>query len=129
MSFDVFLQGFRNGDSANGDGAEVRKALDPFIMESGETWARVTTADGGAEAYGLDDVSTGLMFTHLSGREIWDVVFDVARAGGFVVMPVGCPVGVLDEGDIEDLPASLVEDAGAVVVTTGADLLQLVENG
>ena len=129
MSLDVFLQGFRNGDSANGDGAAVRKVLDPFIVESGDTWANVATVDGNAEAYGLDDVSTGLMFTHLSGREIWDVVFDVARAGGFVVMPMGCPVGVLNEADIEHLPTSLVEDAGVVIVTAGADLLQLVENG
>jgi hypothetical protein len=129
MSLDVFLQGFRNGDSANGDGAEVRKVLDPFIVESGDTWANVATADGNAEAYGLDDLSTGLMFTHLNGHEIWNVVFDVARAGGFVVMPMGCPVGVLNEADIEHLPTSLVEDEGVVVVMTGADLLQLVENG
>lgn len=60
---------------------------------------------GDADAYGLDDLSTGLMFTHLSGRAIWDVVFDVTRAGGFVVMPIGCPVGVLDERDAEHVPS------------------------
>ena len=42
---------------------------------------------------------------------------------------MGCPVGVLNEADIEHLPTSLVEDEGVVVVMTGADLLQLVENG
>jgi len=91
MSLDVFLQGCRNGDSANGDGAEVRKVLGPFIVESGDTWANVATADGSAEAYGLDEL--------------------------------------LKEADIEHLPTSLVENAGVVVLTTGADLLQLVENG
>jgi len=129
MSFDVFLQGFRNGASANGNGAEVRKVLDPFIVESGDTWANVATADGSAEAYGIDDLNTGLMFTHLNGREIWNVVFDAAHAGGFVVMPTGCPVGVLNEVTIEHLPTSLAEDAGVAVVTTGADLLQLAANG
>ena len=121
MSFDVYLQGFRNGESADGDGAKVRAALEPFIVDSGETSAHVAAADGGAEVHGLDDPSTGLMFAHLSGRAIWDVVFDVARAGGFVVMPMGCAVGVLGEGDIEHLPASLVEDAGVVVVAAGIE--------
>lgn len=104
MSFDVFLQGFRNGDSVSGDRANVRDALDPFIADSGDTWANLKTADGDAEVYGFDDLSTGLMFTHFSGRAIWDVLFDVARAGGFVVMPIGCPVSALDEGDVEHLP-------------------------
>ncbi|MEO1058110.1 MAG: hypothetical protein AAFY28_14460 [Actinomycetota bacterium] len=128
MSLDVFVQGFRRGESARGDGHEVRKALERFISDSGGTWARVTTGDGDAEVYGMDDLDSGLMFTNLSGRAVWDVVFETARAGGFVVMPVGCPVGVPDERHLEHLPTSLVDRAGVVVVSSGTDLLAVVQS-
>jgi hypothetical protein len=84
--------------------------------------------DGDAEVYGVDDLSTGLMFTHLNGCEVWDVVFDVARAGGCVVMPVDGPVGVLDEVDAQHVPASLADAVGIVVVSSGSDLLRLIES-
>ena len=44
-------------------------------------------------------------------------------------MPIGYPVGVLHEDDVEHLPASLVEDAGVVVMSTADDLRRLVEDG
>jgi hypothetical protein len=49
---------------------------------------------------------------------------DVARAADWVIMPVGCPVCVLREEMISDLPAELRDDA--VVVECGADVLDVV---
>jgi hypothetical protein len=48
----------------------------------------------------------------------------VARATGYVIMPVGCPVCVLDEDAVADLPLELRDTA--LVVSSGADVLQAV---
>jgi hypothetical protein len=65
-----------------------------------------------------------LMINHASGELIWQVMVDVARAAGFVIMPVGCPVCVAREEMIEDLPGELQD--GAVVVRSGVELLKAV---
>ncbi len=91
MSFDVFLQGFRRGDAADGEGAAVMRVLSPHIAERSEHWARLVIDDGDAEVFGIADPETGLLFNHVSGRLMWSVIVDVARAAGFVVMPIGCP--------------------------------------
>jgi hypothetical protein len=128
VSLGVYLQGFRNGDSASVEGSKVWQALEPHVVDSGDTWAKVCVGDGDAEVYGVDDFSTGLMFTHLNGREVWDMVFEVARAGGCVVVPAEGPVGVLDEVDAQHVPAALSDAVGVVVVSSGSDLLRLIES-
>lgn len=49
---------------------------------------------------------------------------DVAKAAGWVIMPVGCPVCVMREDMIGELPAELQDDA--VVIRSGAELLDVV---
>ena len=64
------------------------------------------------------------MFTHKSGRRVWDVMFDVARAGNWAIMPVGCPTCVPMLSMIAELPDELRSDA--VVVNSAAKLLDAV---
>jgi hypothetical protein len=80
------------------------------------------TSDGDAEVYGVG--TDGLMFTHASGRRVWDVIFDVARAGNWAIVPVGCPTCVPTSSMIAELPDELRADA--VVVNSGAELLDVV---
>ncbi len=122
MSFDVFLQGFERGDVAPGVPDEANRVLHPYLRFSPDGFANVVTDDGHAEVYGVGTV--GLMFTHASGRRVWDVMFDVARAGNWAIMPVGCPTCVPTLSMIAELPDEL--RAEAVVVNSGAELLDAV---
>jgi hypothetical protein len=52
-------------------------------------------------------------------------MYDLAVAGQFVVMPVGCGTGVLDDAMRRQLPEGVPEPV--VTVCSGADILALVE--
>jgi hypothetical protein len=129
MSFDIFLQGFDAGNAAPVDKTATRAVLavlDPLVIHRASQWVRIATSDGEADVYGIDDPSSGLMFSHASGRHVWDVMFDVALAAGFVVIPGGCGTGVTDEATIAELPKGVPEPI--VIIRSGADLLDLVES-
>jgi hypothetical protein len=124
VSFDIVLQCFENGGAADADGPTIRAVLEPLVTETAEGFARVETEDGGTDVYGLDHPEQGLMLNHAEGRRIWDVIVDVARAGGLVIMPVGCPSCVVDP----DLAGHLPPEAPAArIVGSGAEVLAIVE--
>ena len=123
MSFDVILQRFSAEPSAQDD--DVLQVLEGFIEFREEDWVRLRTVDGEADLYGVASPLSGLMVNHLSGRAVWEVVFDLARSFGFAVMPVGCPTCVTEEQQIGDLPPELAGDA--IVVSSGAELQRIVE--
>jgi hypothetical protein len=124
VSFDIFLQGFRDGDAADGDGDSALTVLEPLITRRETDWVRVTTADGGSDVFGIDEPASGLMFNRISGRAIWSVIFDVARLAGFAVMPVGCSTCVPPGMAVRDLPDDLATDVQTVA--TGDDLRRLI---
>jgi hypothetical protein len=125
VSFDIFLQRFVNGKAVDADGDSMLAILEPLITARSGGWARIITADGHADVYGIDDPASGLVINHASGRAVWDVVFELARAAGMAVMPVGCRTSVTDPGLIDALPAG---SPRAEVVTSGADILATVED-
>jgi hypothetical protein len=125
VSFDVVLQGFRSGVAADGDGDAALAVLAPLMSGQADSWTRIATSDGGADVHGLTDPASGLMFNHIDGRSAWDVVYDVAQAAGFAVMPVGCGTLLTDERMRDDLPGGIPKPI--VVITSGADLLAAVE--
>jgi hypothetical protein len=97
-----------------------------MIKERSRFCTRIGTADGEADVYGFDSLATDLMINHASGRAIWDVMFELARLGGYAVMPVGCGTCVTEATDPSDLPAEVPEPI--VVVRSGQDLLKVVED-
>ena len=124
MSYDIFLQAFGDGDVVDGDGDAVLRVVAPLIAERDGGWARLVTADGDGEVSGLERPAHGLTFRRCVGRDIWEVVFEVARAGGFVVVPVGRPTCVPRGISAEGLPEALGEHV--VSVGSGADILRVV---
>ena len=121
MSFDIFLQGFVDGEGAPGDRAVAIAMLTPFLAGPvSDGFGRIVTADGEADVYGLGESDQGLMINHASGRRIWQLIVDVAVAAGYVVLPVGCPVCVVDEVMIGHLPEELRPDV--VLVRDGGEL-------
>ncbi|MEO5898523.1 MAG: hypothetical protein ABIR68_00165 [Ilumatobacteraceae bacterium] len=127
MSFDIFLQSFRDGEGGAGDGDAALALLEPFVVRRENGCAQIATADGGADVYGLDDAATGLMINHVSGRAIYSLLYDIARCARFVVMPVGCATCVSDEAMKEHLPSALANDV--VVIASGDALQRIIESG
>jgi hypothetical protein len=125
MSFDIFLQGFRDGEAATVDALAVSRTLAPFVVDGDEGHSHLRLPDGEADAYGLDDPASGVMINHASGRLVWDLIFERAHGAGLAIMPVGSATAVTAETDLMDLPQELSEDA--VVVSSGAELLRMVE--
>jgi hypothetical protein len=70
VSFDIFLQSFKNGDAAPGDPEAAWRALEPYLAGPPSAgYARARTSDGGAAVYGAG--SDALMINHASGQVIW----------------------------------------------------------
>jgi hypothetical protein len=105
---------FRGGDAVDGNGDAVATVLAPLITDRDGNWARVTTLDGGSDVFGVNEPASGLTFNHTTGRAIWAVMFDVARLGGFTVMPVGCPACVPPGVAVEDLPENVARDVRSI---------------
>jgi hypothetical protein len=126
VSFDIFLQGFRSGQAEDGDGDAAMGVIAPLISDRAKGWVRVATDDGEADVFGVDEPSSGLMFNHVSGAAAWSLIFDVARAAGFAVMPVGCRACVVSADMLRELPEELMADA--LVISSGDDLLAAVQS-
>jgi hypothetical protein len=126
VSFDIFFQAFAHGDPVDADEPAATAVLVPWVSgeEPDYKFVRVETSDGGADVYGYGTANS-LMINHAAGRAIWDLMFDVAKAGGYVVLPVGCPTCVTRPEQVDDLPEELRADV--VVVHSGDDLLRVVE--
>lgn len=125
MSYDVYFQGFKGGDAAPGGGDAVRVILDPHVMRSEpeHSFARIEVEDGGADLYLSDD---HMMVNHAGGTATWDLLVRAAAAANWTVLLPDGPPAVTNETQRADLPVDLAEEA--VVVTTGADLLRIIES-
>jgi hypothetical protein len=120
VSFDVFLQRF--GDH-RGDARAGARVLEPLLVSPpSDGYGLVRTTDGEADVYGLGTDS--LMFTHASGRQVRQVMVDVAHAAGYAIMPVGCPTCVTRVEHVADLPEEV--RSSVVVIQNGDDLLATV---
>lgn len=123
MSFGIFLQAFAGGQAAAGHPDRAFRELEPYLDGSpSDGSAHVVTPDGAADVFGIG--STGLMISDASGEFIWQLLVDVAAAGHYAIMPVGCPVCLVREDMKDDLPEALRGDA--VVVGSGTELMKAV---
>jgi hypothetical protein len=126
VSFDIFIQRFEDGGAAQADEAAMSAVLEPLLEERGDSWARIRTSDGDADVYGIDDPASGLMVNHASGREIWNVLFELGRTAGLAVMPVGCGTFVFSDDALSHLPDGVPEPIR--IPTSGDALLRAVES-
>ena len=73
------MRRFSGGAGADGGGETALQVLSPSLAHPPENgYALVRTRDGQADMYGLD--GDGLMVNHASGREIWQVMAEIAWA-------------------------------------------------
>ena len=120
VSFDIFFQRF---DGTAADATEVMAVLEPYVVRQDDRYVRVALEDGEADVY-LSDPSAGAMVNHASGRAVWDLMYDLAVAGRFAVLPVGCGTCVPVAAMAAELPDYVPEPIR--VVASGEDLLAAV---
>lgn len=125
MSFDIFFQRFEAGEPTEGEDGPVRLVLEPHITGRDASWARIVTADGEADVYGMDGLGSDLMVSHASGRAVWDLMFELAVVGRFAVILPGCGTCITDASHASDLHPDVPDPV--TVVGSGADLLRVVE--
>lgn len=102
----------------------MREVLRPHLRPTpGDPKELVLGPDARADVY-LDDQS--LMVSHINGSAVLDLLVDAARAGSWAIMPIGVPTAVTSPDLIAHLPEGLGD--GAVVVSSGAELLRLIES-
>lgn len=101
----------------------MRSVLAPHIAreEPEKSFAHIVFGDGAADVY-LSDGS--MLANHIVGEQPWDLLVASAKAAGWVIMPVGCPVLITEESDRAHLPDGVGEDA--VHVPTGKDILRVI---
>jgi hypothetical protein len=131
MSLEIYLQAFESGDSAERDGEPVRRLLlaHAVAQDPEHSFVRVASGSDSADVHGVPDAGEpvdGLMFSRVEGRA-FELIFEVARAAGLVVMPVGCPVCVAAEAQIAHLPEDLAAD-GVVQIAGGDQLREIIED-
>ena len=130
MSFDIFVQGFSNGEGAEVDRDKFVAALGSTLLDDSD----VETSDGGsAQIYGLDENPfDGCMFA-LHGDlspELADLIIAAATAARCAIYwpsdspLIAYPIPTM----LKDLPSNL-EAPTPVLCTTGAELRLLVTDG
>jgi hypothetical protein len=121
VSFDIFVESF--GIPSWADTSAVRRYLEPLL----DAPNHIVVADGESEVYGLErDPVTGLMFTHVSGKAMGEVIYHAALLGGWVVYPVGCPVCITSEAQAGWLIPELVAEYGFRLVSSGAEIWDVI---
>jgi hypothetical protein len=101
----------------------VLHTLAPYLAGAHDDgFVQLSIADGSADLYRLG--SNSLMVNHISGESIWQLLVTVAAAGGYSIMPVGCPVCIVHENMRAELPDEFYNEA--VVVASGQDLRDVV---
>src|SRR5262245_43966493 len=114
VGFDIFLQGFEQGEGAAGDADAASLAIAPYLVEQTldeeHSFALLRAPDGcEADVYGLG--AAGIMVNHTNGGQVYDVLLHVATAGRWAIIPAGCPTCVPFPEMIADLPDELQDEA------------------
>lgn len=118
MSFDVFLQDF--ADVPRDRSVTIgQRVLEPLLDASRRN---IVTGDGSAAVHFTDNGPLyGIMFNHIDGDAAWDVIYEIAVAGDWVILPVGGPVCVVADEHVVAVPPE-ARATGVVVVGSGQEL-------
>lgn len=131
MSFDMFVQRFRDNDAPPMRRTVFHNVFGPYIdrAEPEFNFFHLRAPDGGeADIHArLEPEFNGMMINHFSAGQVLDLVVAFARAADAVIMPVGCPTCVINAGQIPHLPEQLRN--GTRLVGTGADLAAAIADG
>lgn len=136
MSFDVYLQCFRNGECAYFKRGVFEAIFLPHskyvaAYRKDPSFLRVDYPDGaGSDIYCGQDVEINhLTFNHGGGQALFQAIYELAKQTRSVIYwPSDAPSAVVTE-DItrNDLPKDFPDRDIAVVVHSGADIIKAIE--
>lgn len=135
MGFEVFIECLANGSQ----GLPLQKVLDFFSGAASETAPEVLTVlfdkQNRCTIYFRRDSAkpdniTGLTVQRPCGdRRLWDALFQTMQAGPAVLFFPGSVPLVPSSAAAELLPSEMTDALGQpVVVTSGSDIVQAIEN-
>lgn len=134
MSFDIFVQCFRNGECATFKGAIFEEIFGCYAVSREHKFMRVRFPDGsGADCYVDDgDDWDSVMFNHCGGDVFFDSLYRLAdRIKGIVYwadLPPCC--AVTDAATLSHVPADFLEGCGpAVVAKSGGEIIEAIQRG
>ncbi|MEU9283315.1 CbrC family protein [Streptomyces sp. NPDC048275] len=131
MSYSMYVWRFVDGEPAPMDETAIRDVLGPVTLGGmpaaglPESWDLEAEDGGAAEVYG--DVH-GLTFSRFSPGHILDLVAELARRTGAVVIPLNCPAILTTEAHRKHLPENFWEEAIVVppAALTGHAIAQVI---
>lgn len=127
MSFDIFVQCFRNGEVATFKRAIVEEIFGPYAVarQADEGIVRVKYPDGGgADVYGDNQPELrSISFDHCGGDAFFDALYLLAdRIEGVIYWPgVGPSSAITDAAVLEHLPADFIEGCGPPALVRDRD--------
>jgi hypothetical protein len=139
VSFDVFLQRFANGASAEVDRRSVRKVLAAATYRGPDDFGFYVVAfpDGVEVEFSAKGLESGESFTGCAffirgfGDGLMKFMLDIARAGDMVIIPAmeGNPLVLVSEEQKKNVPADLQENFQSIVVRSAGELGAVLGGG
>ena len=140
MSFDVFAQAFRYGESATANAIGARAVMSTVHYSHNPRFNSyvIQFADGsGLEMYarglgGGEKPFDGALFALRGFTEpIGDFIFEFTRAADCLLLPAMSPLCVLltEKGQFEHLPRGMADDFQVILISSGAELLAALDGG
>jgi len=87
VSFDIFLQCFRNQELAGFDRAVFDEIFGPYIVERDETFVRLCYPDRGCADIYVRDTPTidSMMINHFGGEMFFEGLYELAQRTGSLI--------------------------------------------
>ena len=127
MSFDLFAQGFLNGEAPDVPVAEVLDLLRPFLIVGPEPdgFCRTRTSDGGEADFYVG--RSGFMVNHFAKGETSELIWKAASIHGLVLFGPGTPAMLTNARMLRHLPSTLAAGPPLpVLVESGPELERLI---
>ncbi len=135
MSFEAFIQCFKDGETGTVSCQRVREAFEPFVREGGPFDWRVYYDEQNYSDVILErdpadqNLLKGFTVDRPCGDErLWDSLLSVLRLGNLVLyFPSNCPPLIADNRVAQHLPPSMIEALGQPrCVSTGKEIVDAV---
>ena len=139
MSFDIFLSRFQQGEVAEAPRDAIAAVLRQrqYVGPDQSGFYSVRLPDGHTVDFSARALQSPgrfdscAFFLHGLSRDVAQLVYDVARAGRFAVLPAmeDSAVLLVEEDMADDLPPDMLQDLRPVYVADAAALFQVLSGG
>ena len=131
MSFDIYVQRFRDGHAACFPRNWLEEAFDATAIKRVSSWGfSLSYPDGGGgDVYVTGDDVHGFSIAGAWGQELFDRLFDLMRRADLVLYwpGAGPSLTVVDLGLVEHLPPDMVAALGpARTVSSGTEIISAI---